>query len=104
MRRIDEGLAALAVHVAQLVLQRLAQFQVERGERFVEQEQFRAPHQRPRQRNALALSARNLVGVPIEQAGDAQIPGGAHDARFHLVFRRAIERGAQREGDVVEDG
>ena len=47
--------------------QRGTQFGIETGERFVEQQQARRRHQCPRQRDALLLATRELVGVPASQ-------------------------------------
>ena len=56
----DEGEAERALQGLQLALHRLAQLQVERAERLVEQQHLRAQDQRARQRHALALAAGQL--------------------------------------------
>ena len=57
----DERDADLVLYALELDLHLLAQLQVERAERFVEQEHPRPVHQRARERDPLALSARQLV-------------------------------------------
>ena len=57
VRDEDEGEAERVLQGLQLALHRLAQFQVERAERLVEQQNFRAQDERARQRHALALAA-----------------------------------------------
>ena len=61
VRDVDEGLAGLPVDVLELLLERLAQAEVERGERLVEEQDLRVEGERAGERDALALSARALV-------------------------------------------
>ncbi len=67
---------------AQLVAQRLAQRQVERGERLVEQEQGGIGGERAAEGHPLALAARQLARVPLREGLEAE-------ARQHLVFPTA---------------
>ncbi len=86
--------------VDELELRGFAQFLVERAERLVEQQQFRALHQRARQRHALTLAARELVRPArretvqlhdLEDVGDARGDIGARQSLF--LF--------EAEGDVL---
>ena len=70
----------LAVDLPQLRAQALAQLEVERRKRLVEQEHFRPAHQRPGDGDALAFAAGERVDVAVEQMRDAQHLGGAADA------------------------
>src|SRR5262249_56621152 len=65
----------------QLELRLAAQFLVERRERFIEQKDARALHQRARERNALALAAGELVRLALAQAFEP-------DQREHLLDPR----------------
>ena len=66
----DEGDADLALDALELELHRLAQLEVERGQRLVEQQRTRPVDQCPRQRDALLLAAgqfpRTAVGLALE--------------------------------------
>jgi len=57
MGHIDEGDADVALQILQHGQHVLAQLEVQRPQRFIEQQYLRASHQRPGQRNALALTA-----------------------------------------------
>jgi hypothetical protein len=63
VRDIDEGDADLALQRLEFFLHLLAQLQVQRPQRLVEQEHRRAVDQRAGQRDALALAARQLAGL-----------------------------------------
>lgn len=77
---------------------RLAQAGVQRGERFVEQHQGRAGRQRPRQGDALLLSARQLAGAAVLE------PTQAHEVEHLRDPRRAAAlRPREPERDVVPD-
>src|SRR5262249_53234520 len=67
VRDHDEGDAEALLDVEQLELRVLAQLLVERGQRLIEQQQFRPLDQRTRQRYALALAARQLVRLAREE-------------------------------------
>ena len=56
------------VQRAQLDLQCLAQLGIERAQRLVEQQHLRPQHQRPGQRDALLLAARQLVRFALAVA------------------------------------
>ena len=65
VRHVDEGHAELAVQLLELDLHVLAQLLVERAERLVHQHELRLEDQRPRQRDALLLAARELRRVGV---------------------------------------
>ena len=56
---------------AQLVLHLLAQLEVERAERLVEQQHARAVDERAGERHALALAAGELAGTAVLVAAEA---------------------------------
>ena len=60
VRDVDEGDADLALDRLQLDLHLLAQLEVERAERLVEEEHLRPVHDRARERDALSLAAGEL--------------------------------------------
>src|SRR5690606_33679249 len=84
----------------ELDLHLLAQLEVERSERLVEQQDVRVVDERASQRDALLLPAGELVGLPLLVAG--QVDQVEH--RRHLVAD-LVRRGpaaTQPEGDVLE--
>ena len=66
MRDEHGGLAELPEDAAQVVLQLITDHGIERGQRFVKQEHVRVEHERPHERNALALTAGKLDRVASE--------------------------------------
>jgi hypothetical protein len=91
----------LVVQPAQPLAQLRADLRVERAERLVEQEHARLHRQRAGERHALALAARELVGVALVVAGEP-------DDAEQLVDRASISPSAladrQPERDVVAHG
>ena len=86
VRDEDHGHAELAVQAADLQLHLLAQVLVERRQRFVHQHHPRLEHQRPRQRHALLLPARELLRLAFGEMGQLHLGQG----RGHpLAYRRA---------------
>ena len=88
-----------------LLLQRLARHAVDGGERFVQQENLRIAGERTRQRDALALAARELIGLARLEAGKMyageQLRGifAAREAlRRRSMARRTLSR-AERCGN-----
>ncbi len=67
---VDEGDPDLALDPLQLDLQPLAELQVERSERLVEQQHLGQVDQRPRQRHALLLAAGELRRAPLRLGGE----------------------------------
>ena len=94
----DEGASHALMQRAQLLLQFPAQLPVERGQRFIQQQQGGIEHQRARQRHALLLAAGQLdrpaVPEPLQLH---QIERGAHPG---LPLRAADTAHAQRKGDI----
>jgi hypothetical protein len=80
---------------------RHAQLGVEVGERLVEQEHLWVAHDGAPHRDALALSARQLPGIALQQRGQRQDFGGALDAIGDLVRlgTAQLERKAHIVGD-----
>ena len=79
---VDEGDPDLALDPLQLDLEPLAQLQVERPERLVEQQHLRQVDQRPRQRHPLLLPARELRRAPLRLGREADpLELGARPAR-----------------------
>ena len=68
---VDEGDPDLALDLLQLDLQALAELQVERAERLVEQQHLRQVDQRPRQRHPLLLAAGELGGAAVRLRREA---------------------------------
>ena len=69
VRDEHEGDADRLLQPAQLDLHLLAQLLVERRQRLVEQQHLRPHHQRPGQRHALALAARQLGRAALAETG-----------------------------------
>ena len=87
----DEGDAELALQGFQFELHLLAQLEVERPERFVQQQDARLVDQCPGDGDALALAAGELAGLAVADAGQA------HQLQHlvHLVVTLAL-------GDALE--
>ncbi len=97
----DEGRAELVLQVRQLELRVLAQLLVERRERLVEQQQLRALDQRARERDALLLAARELVGLALRERPELHQRQHLRDALADLRRRHALL--LQPVGDVLLD-
>ena len=102
VRDVDEGRAEIRLQLLQLDLHVLAQLQVERAQRLVEQQQRRLEHQAARDRDALLLAAGELIDALVlrRRAG--------RRASSIASTRRAISRSrhaAAREpvADVLAD-
>ena len=87
VRDVDERRAEVRLQLLQLDLHVLAQLEIERAERLVEQQQRRLEHEAARDRHALLLAARELVDALVLRAGQA-------DALQHRVDARARSRRA----------
>ena len=70
MRHVHERDADVLLDPLELDLQLLAQAQVERAERLVEQQRARAVDQRAGQRDALRLAAGELAGLALGQVAE----------------------------------
>ena len=97
-----EGDAHLALQALQFHLHALAQLQVERAERLVEQQHLGPVHQRPGQRHALLLPARQLVRAPPAHVAELHELEGLGHSGADLVAAHLLH--AQTEADVVGDG
>ena len=92
VRDQHEGDAGLALQPLQLALHLLAQLEIERRQRLVEQQHARLRRQRARQRDALLLAARQVARAArgeavephhLERFGDALV-GSAVSAPFSI--------------------
>ena len=79
-----------------------AQLRVEVRQRLVHQEGVRLTHDRPAHRNPLALSARKLSRLPLEQVVDPQHGRRRGDPRLDLALPETVE--LEPEGHVLVDG
>ena len=77
-----------------------AQARVEVRERLVHQEHARVADDRAPHRDALALAARELTRLALQQVCEPERLAGCLDAAPDLAFRRPTR--AQPEGDVLE--
>ncbi len=68
VRDVDDGGAELAADAQDLELERLAELLVQRAERLVHQQQPRPEHDRPGERDALLLAARQLARIAVAVA------------------------------------
>ena len=95
-----EGDAQLALQFLQLALHLLAQLQVQRAQRLVQQQHPRPVDQRPGQRHALALAAGELRRLACAVAGQGHQRQGLLGARQALGPGDALD--LQAVGDVVQ--
>ena len=94
----DHGGAALAQYGPHLGAQLFAKAAVQAGKRLVHEDQVGLRGQGPGQRNALLLSAGELVRIPSVVSFQVNHP----QRRRHLLL--AMPRAAEPEGDVLRDG
>ncbi len=80
VRDVDHGRAQVVVQLLQLAAQFGAQLGIEVGQRLVEQEDLGLAHQRAADRHALALAARELRRLALQQLGQLQHARGVVDA------------------------
>ncbi len=99
---IDGGLADRQVKLLDLGAHVDAQLNVEVGQWLVEQEELRVAHERAPHGDALALPARQLAGLAVEQRLDLQQRGDARDRGVLLGLRHAAALHA--EGHVLARG
>ena len=100
---VDEGDPDLALDPLELDLHLLAQLQVERAERLVEQQHARAVDDRAGERDALALAAGELRRLALADAA-AAAPSPAPPARLSRRSPRPTLLDLEAVGDVVEHG
>ena len=77
-------------NLLQLELRLLAQFLVECAERLVEQQEFGALDERTRQGHALALAARELIGLALLEFTQFDEVNDLSDALVNLAGRYAV--------------
>ena len=97
----DEGDADLLLNVLELLLHLLAQLQVERAERLVEQQHARLVDERAGDGDALLLTAGELGHVAVGVVLKAYQTQHTHDLLRDNVLRLLLD--GQAEGDVVVD-
>ncbi|MNS63523.1 hypothetical protein D3C72_966190 [compost metagenome] len=100
VRDHQRGDAEVALQLAQLGAQMLADAGVEGGHRFVEQQQRRCRRQSAGQRDALLLAAGQLAGVLFLAAGEADQFEHLADALAHFVAPAA----SKAVGNIRLDG
>jgi hypothetical protein len=86
---VDHRVAQRLVQQLELAAQLGAQLGVEVGQRLVEQEHAGLAHQRPADGDALALAARQLGRLAVQQRRQLQHLGGAGHATFDLGLGHA---------------
>ena len=91
VRHVDRGDAQRAQQAIQFAAQPVAQRGIERGQRLIEQQDARPDRNRARQRDALALTAGELVDAAVLKPGDIGQRHQFGDARRPLL-RRACPR------------
>ena len=99
---VDERDADLLLDGLELDLHLLAELEVERAERLVEEQDARPVDERAGERDPLALAARQLAGLALVVALEADHPERLGDARRPLGLRDLADH--QAVGDVVADG
>ena len=80
------------VQILELLLQRLAQPVIQRGERFIEEQNLGVEGQRPGQGDALLLAARALAGCAWRRSRSASAADPAIPLRARLRVRRVTPR------------
>ena len=99
VRDVDRRHAEVVLQPRDLRAHLHAQLGVEVGERLVHQEGLRLAHDRAAHRHALALAAREVARLAIEQRLEVEDARGVRDALLDLVLRHLLD--AQAEGDVL---
>jgi hypothetical protein len=98
---VDRGRADGALEALDLAARLRPELRIEVRERLVHQEHLRLPHERPSQRDPLALAAGQLARLALEQRIDPEQPGRLLHAPRHL---RAVDLAdAQAEREVLAD-
>ena len=96
---IDERDPQLLLHALQFQLHFLAQFQVQRAQRLVQQQNLRLVHQRPSDSDTLLLAAGKLIHAALAIA--LQVDQLQHPIDLHVDLLPAHFLDFQAEGDVV---
>src|SRR5205823_5101940 len=91
VRDVDERHPEALLERAELPPQRLAQLRVEVRERLVEEQDLRLDDERARHGDALLLSARQLIRLPVAEAGEPdelqRVVDLRRDLRLALVLQ-----------------
>ena len=98
---VDKGRVELVLQKFQLDLHRFAQLQIERAERFIEQEYIWIEHHAASNGDALFLAAGQLVDFPLANVGQGNPLEYVLD--LALYFRIAHARAPEAIGDVLVD-
>ena len=101
VRDVDERDADVVLDRLELELHLLAELQVERAERLVEEEHARLVDERARERYPLLLAAGELAWLALLEALEADEPQDLVHAAAHVLLAHALP--AQAERDVLED-
>ena len=88
VRDVHERRARARLDLLELELHLLAQLEVERAQRLVEQQGRRLVDERAREGDALLLAARELPGLALLHALEAHRAHRLRDARAHIVTAR----------------
>ena len=99
---VDERDAHLALQPLQLVPHLLAQLQVQRGQRLVEEQHGRAIHERARERDALLLPAGQLIWTPLLAAVEPHHTQRRRDRGADVGTRAPAH--SQAKSNVLLDG
>ena len=101
MGDVENGESKLGLQRANLNAHLLAQFRIEIGQRFVEQENLRLVDQCPRQRNPLLLAAGKLRRAALGESAETDDFKRMRDPLADGFIRFAAD--TQRESHVLED-
>ena len=101
VRHIDERDAHFLLQVDELELHLLAQFGIERGKRFIEQQHGRMRHKGTSDRDALFLSSREFVRIALAEPREPHVGERLGYLRADLSCWRL--RHLERKGDVAFD-
>ena len=96
VRDVDECDSDLVLDPLQLELHLLAELQVERAERLVEQENTRMVHERAAESDPLLLAARELLGLALREPRQPDELEHLGDAPFSSPFGRPCARARRR--------
>ena len=96
----DKGDTQLALQLLQLALHLLAQFEIQRAERFVQQQHPRPIDQRARQRHALPLAARQVRRLAFGNETERHALQRLLRPRQPLAFSDALHH--QAVGDIFQ--
>ncbi len=110
---VEDGDLQLVPQAQQVGKHACAQREIECGERLVHEQGARAGGQCARHRDALALSARDLIHAPVEQAPDLEdldrapqrarrVGAGARGAETHVLVHREVREERRILGDPAE--